>query len=70
MCLARLHQAKALIVGNRLLRALRQADLRWSGEFVLQGLSELGGRRFSIVDVVAASRHLHQLAEQPHGRVA
>ena len=31
MRLARQHRALALIADNRLLRALRQADLQWSG---------------------------------------
>jgi len=50
MGLARQHKAQALIADNRLLRALRQADLQWSGELVLQGLSGLGGRRFAAVE--------------------
>lgn len=50
MRLARQHQAKALIADNRLLRALRQADLQWSGDAVFHGLSELGGRRFAAVE--------------------
>jgi hypothetical protein len=39
MRLARHHQTKALIADNRLLRALRQADLQWSGDLVFRGLS-------------------------------
>ena len=50
MRLTRQHQAQALIADNRLLRALRQADLQWSGELVFKGLSELGGRRFAAVE--------------------
>lgn len=50
MRLIRQYQAQALIADNRLLRALRQADLQWSGELVFQGLSELGGQRFAVVE--------------------
>ena len=48
--LAHQHQAKALIADNRLLRALRPADLDWSGNLIFKGLSELGGRRLAIVE--------------------
>lgn len=58
MRLARQHQAKALIADNRLLRALRQADLQWSGELVFKGLSELGGRRFAAVESLDAMNRM------------
>ena len=58
MRLARQHQAKALIADNRLLRALRQADLQWSGEAVFKGLSELGGRRFAAVESLDAMNRM------------
>jgi len=58
MRLARLHGARALIADNRLLRALRQADLQWSGEFVLQGLSAMGGRRFAAVESLDAMNRM------------
>lgn len=50
MRLVHKYQAKALVADNRLLRALRQADLEWSGDLVLNGMSELGGRRFAVVE--------------------
>lgn len=58
MRLARQHQAKALIADNRRLRALRQADLQWSGEVVFHGLSELGGRRFAAVESLDAMNRM------------
>ena len=50
MRLAHQHQAKALIADNRLLRALRQADLEWSGNIVFKGFSDLGAGRFAVVE--------------------
>lgn len=58
MRLARQHKAQALIADNRLLRALRQADLHWSGELVLKGLSDLGGRRFAAVESLDAMNRM------------
>ncbi len=58
MRLARQYQAKALIADNRLLRALRQADLQWSGDLVFKGLSELGGRRFAAVESLDAMNRM------------
>lgn len=58
MHLAQQHQAKALIADNRLLRALRQADLQWSGELVFGGLSKLGGRRFAAVESLDAMNRM------------
>jgi hypothetical protein len=58
MRLAREHGAKALIADNRLLRALRQADLQWSGELVFSGLSELDGRRFAAVESLDAMNRM------------
>ncbi|TGE03719.1 hypothetical protein [Hymenobacter fodinae] len=58
MRLARAHQAKALIADNRLLRALRQADLQWSGDVVFRGLSELGGQRFAAVESLDAMNRM------------
>lgn len=58
MRLARLHRAQALIADNRLLRALRQADLQWSGELVLKGLSDLGGQRFAAVESLDAMNRM------------
>jgi hypothetical protein len=56
--LARRHGAKALVADNRLLRALRQADLQWGGEVILRGLSELGGRRFAGVESLDAMNRM------------
>lgn len=58
MRLARQHRAQALIADNRLLRALRQADLQWSGDLVFRGLSELGGRRFAAVESLDAMNRM------------
>ncbi|RYY20129.1 MAG: hypothetical protein EOO36_04130 [Cytophagaceae bacterium] len=58
MRLARLHRVKALIADNRLLRALRQADLEWSGDVVFKGLSDLGGRRFAAVESLDAMNRM------------
>lgn len=58
MRLARQHRATALIADNRLLRALRQADLQWSGELVFKGLSDLGGRRFAAVESLDAMNRM------------
>ena len=58
MRLARQHQAKALIADNLLLRALRQADLQWSGEQVFKGFSDLGGRRFAAVESLDAMNRM------------
>jgi hypothetical protein len=56
--LARRHGAKALVADNRLLRALRQADLQWGGEVILRGLGELGGRRFAGVESLDAMNRM------------
>lgn len=56
--LIRQHGATALIADNRLLRALRQADLHWSGELIFKGLSELGGRRFAAVQSLDAMNRM------------
>jgi len=58
MRLARQHDARALIADNRLLRALRQADLQWSGDLVFKGFSDLGGRRFAAVESLDAMNRM------------
>ena len=58
MRLARQYRAQALIADNRLLRALRQADLEWSGDLVFKGLSALGGRRFAVVESLDAMNRM------------
>lgn len=58
MRFARHYQAKALIADNRLLRALRQADLQWSGDVVFRGLSESGGQRFAVVESLDAMNRM------------
>ena len=58
MRLARQHQAKALIADNRLLRALRQADLEWSGDLVFKGFSDLGAERFAVVESLDAMNRM------------
>jgi hypothetical protein len=56
--LAHQHQVKALIADNRLIRALRPVDLEWSGNLVFKGLSELGGRRFAVVESLDAMNRM------------
>jgi hypothetical protein len=58
MRLARGHGAKALIADNRLLRALRQADLEFGGELVFKGLSAMGGQRFAAVESLDAMNRM------------
>ncbi|RZL09146.1 MAG: hypothetical protein EOO62_14350 [Hymenobacter sp.] len=58
MHLARLHSVRALIADNRLLRALRQADLELGGELVFKGLSAMGGRRFAAVESLDAMNRM------------
>jgi hypothetical protein len=58
MRLVHQHGAKALIADNRLLRALRQADLQWSGDLVFNGMSERGGRRFAAVESLDAMNRM------------
>ena len=58
MQLLRTHQVKALVADNHLLRALRQADLQWSGEFVFTGLSKLGGQRLAVVESLDAMNRM------------
>ena len=58
MRLVKKHNVQALIADNRLLRALRQADLQWSGDLVFKGLSERGGRRFAAVESLDAMNRM------------
>ena len=58
MRLATQQQAKALIADNRLLRALRQADLEWSGNLVFNGFSALGAERFAVVESLDAMNRM------------
>ena len=58
MRLARVHDVHALIADNRLLRALRQADLEFGGEIVFQGLSKMGGQRFAAVESLDAMNRM------------
>ncbi|MBT9395353.1 hypothetical protein KLP40_19455 [Hymenobacter sp. NST-14] len=58
MRLARLHNIRALIADNRLLRALRQADLEFGGELVFKGLSAMGGQRFAAVESLDAMNRM------------
>jgi hypothetical protein len=58
MHLAREHNAKALVADNRLLRALRQADLQWSGNLVFKGLSDIGAQRFAVVESLDAMNRM------------
>jgi hypothetical protein len=58
MRLARQHHVQALIADNRLLRALRQADLQWSGDVVFKGLSDMGTQRFAAVESLDAMNRM------------
>jgi hypothetical protein len=58
MRLTHQHKVLALVADNRLLRALRQADLQWSGDLVFQALSEQGGRRFAAVESLDAMNRM------------
>ncbi|MGI4735600.1 MAG: hypothetical protein ACRYG7_10515 [Janthinobacterium lividum] len=48
--LAKQHQVKTWVVDNRLIRAMRTADLAWSGQEVILPMSKLGVRRFAGVE--------------------
>jgi len=50
MHLARQHEVKSWVVDNRLLRAMRTADLAWAGAEVIIPMSEMGVKRFSGVE--------------------
>ena len=58
MRLAHQQGVRALIADNRLLRALRQADLELGGELVFKGLSDMGGRRFAAVESLDAMNRM------------
>ncbi|MGI4873837.1 MAG: hypothetical protein ACRYFX_21970 [Janthinobacterium lividum] len=48
--LARLHRAHAWVADNRLIRALRPADLEWAGADIILPMGKLGVRRLAIVE--------------------
>lgn len=48
--LAKLHQVKTWVVDNRLIRAMRTADLAWGGQEVIIPMNEMGVRRFAAVE--------------------
>jgi hypothetical protein len=58
ICLARMHGVRALIADNRLLHALRQADLEVGGELIFRGLSEMGERRFAAAESLDAMNRM------------
>jgi hypothetical protein len=58
MHLARQHQVTAWTADNRLLRAMRTADLAWSGEEVLQPMSAMGVRRLAVVESLDAMNRM------------
>ena len=58
MRLAHQQGVRALIADNRLLRALRQADLELGGQLVFKGLSDMGGRRFAAVESLDAMNRM------------
>jgi hypothetical protein len=55
---ARTHQVTAWTVDNRLLRAMRTADLAWSAEEVLIPMSEFGVRRLAVVESLDAMNRM------------
>lgn len=48
--LAKQHQVKTWVVDNRLIRAMRTADLAWGGQEIILPMSELGVRRLAGVE--------------------
>ncbi|MGI4867560.1 MAG: hypothetical protein ACRYFZ_26810 [Janthinobacterium lividum] len=48
--LAKQQQVKAWVVDNRLIRAMRTADLAWGGQEIIVPMSDLGVRRFAGVE--------------------
>lgn len=56
--LASQHQVTAWTADNRLLRALRTADLAWAGEEILKPMSELGVRRLAVVESLDAMNRM------------
>ena len=55
---ARVHQVKGWVADNRLLRAMRAADLAWSAEEVLLPMSGLGVRRLAVVESLDAMNRM------------
>ena len=55
---ARLHQVTGWVADNRLLRAMRTADLAWSAEEVLLPMSGLGVRRLAVVESLDAMNRM------------
>lgn len=58
MHLMRQYKALSLVADNRLLRALRQADLEWSGNLVFSGMDQLGAHRFAVVESLDAMNRM------------
>ena len=56
--LARTHQVTTWTTDNRLLRAMRTADLAWAAEEVLVPMSELGVRRLGVVESLDAMNRM------------
>jgi len=52
------HPVKAWITDNRLIRAMRAADLAWAGPAVIQPMSELGVRRLATVESLDAMNRM------------
>ena len=52
------HRIKAMVADNRLLRAVRPADLTLAGELVMQRLSDLGGQRFAPIESLDAMNRM------------
>ncbi|MGI4834448.1 MAG: hypothetical protein ACRYFK_13410 [Janthinobacterium lividum] len=56
--LAQLHRVSAWTADNRLIRALRTADLAWTGEEVLKPMAALGVRRLAVVESLDAMNRM------------
>lgn len=56
--LAQLHRVQSWVVDNRLLRAMRTADLAWAGPEVIQPMSELGVQRMAGVESLDAMNRM------------
>lgn len=52
------HPIKAMVADNRLLRAVRPADLEVAGELVMKRLSDLGGQRFAPIESLDAMNRM------------
>lgn len=52
------YSIKAMVADNRLLRAVRPADLELAGDLVMKRLDELGGQRFAPIESLDAMNRM------------